>query len=37
MEDEYFAPDLGLTYSDNFDEYDVPDKEVSQELLQDEE
>ena len=36
-EDEYFDPDLGLTYTDNFDEYDVPDKEVSQELLQDEE
>ena len=37
MEDESFDPDLGLTYTDNFDEYDVPDKEVSQELLSDEE
>ena len=37
MEEEYFDPDLGLTYTDNFDEYDVPDKEVSQDELQDEE
>ena len=36
MEDEYFDPDLGLTYIDNFDEYDVPVEEVSQHDLQDE-
>ena len=36
MEDEYFDPDLGLTYTDNFDEYDVPVEEVSQDELQDE-
>ena len=35
--EEYFDPDLGLTYTDNFDEYDVPVEEVSQELLQDQE
>jgi len=35
MEDEYFDPDLGLTYMDNFDEYDVPVEEVSQDQLQD--
>ena len=29
MEEEYFDPDLGLTYTDNFDEYDVPVEELS--------
>tara|TARA_R100001510_G_C7449338_1_gene74952 strand:+ start:219 stop:326 length:108 start_codon:yes stop_codon:yes gene_type:complete len=33
--EEYFDPDLGLTYIDNFDEYDVPVEEVSQDGLQD--
>jgi len=37
MEDEYFDPDLGLTYTDNFDEYDVPVEEVSHDQLQDQE
>ena len=34
--EEYFDPDLGLTYMDNFDEDDVPVEEVSQHDLQDE-
>jgi len=32
--EEYFYPDLGLTYMDNFDEYDVPVEEVSHHDLQ---